>query len=287
LVEQPIRHRRVIRGRTRWIAFPAAASAVAAVALLVGAVAPPLAATFAPEVSQAAVLKQAEQEQRSPATRPVASRTKTTGSKPAPRPVKRIMIVGDSVALTLGRGIERWGAQHGVAVLNDGVIGCPLLIGVDVRGYWGRSRPPDVPTPETWPKYLSEFQPDLVLAPTARDVYDAPFDHGKTWVSPGQPGPTASTRVEDASQRLEASACCGSRRLVSQPTAAHSAGAVWYDPARRRPYGSSTRCVRNGMAISDIVQNAVSGRLRTRPDGVHSTTRALTSTAAVLISVPG
>src|SRR5690348_4072987 len=83
------------------------ASVVAAGALLVGAVAPPLAATFAPEVSQASVLRQAEAERRSVvATSPVVERTKAPTTAQQARPVKRIMIVGDSVALTLGRGIE-------------------------------------------------------------------------------------------------------------------------------------------------------------------------------------
>jgi len=293
-VEQPIRERRVIRGRTRWIAVPAAASLVAAGALAVGAVAPPLAATFAPEVSQAAVLRQAERERVSPATRPVASRKRTTGTQPAARPVKRIMIVGDSVALTLGRGIERWGAQHGVAVLNDGVIGCPLLIGVDVRGYWGvATRPPDMcQTLRTWPKYLSEFRPDLVLALYgAWDVYDASFDHGKTWVSPGQPGFDRfyTGQVDDAARRLGAT---GAHVLwLTPPCFAANGGsldphAVWYDPARVDVLTRIEHAVasRNGMAITDIVHNAgCPVDFGTRPDGVHYSDSGADLTTAQLI----
>jgi peptidoglycan/LPS O-acetylase OafA/YrhL len=293
-VEQPIRQRRVIRGRTRWIAFPAAASLVAAGALVVGAVAPPLAATFAPEVSQAAVLRQAEQQRVSPATRPVASHKKTTATETASRPVKRILIVGDSVALTLGRGIERWGAQHGVAVLNDGVIGCPLLIGVDVRGYWGvAARPPDMcQTLRTWPKYLSEFRPDVVLALYgAWDVYDASFDHGKTWVSPGQPvfDRFYNGQVEDAARRLGAT---GARVVwLTPPCFAANGGsldphAVWYDPARVDVLTRIEHEVasRNGMAISDIVHDAgCPVDFGTRPDGVHYSDSGADLTTAKLL----
>ena len=301
-VEQPIRERRVIRGRTRWIAVPAAASLVAAGALAVGAVAPPLAATFAPEVSQAAVLRQAERERVSPATRPVASRKRTTGTQPAARPVKRILIVGDSVALTLGRGIERWGAQHGVAVLNDGVIGCPLLLGVDVRGYWGvASRPPDIcQTLRTWPKYLSEFRPDLVIALYgAWDVYDASFDHGKTWVSPGQPvfDRFYTGQVEDAARRLGAT---GARVLwLTPPCFAANGGsldpnAVWYDPARVEVLTHIEHQVasHNGMAISDIAHDSgCPVDFGIRPDGVHYSDSGADITTAklagLLSRVPG
>jgi len=301
-VEQPVRQRRVLRGRTRWVAYPAAASVVAAGALVVGAVAPPLAATFAPEVSQAAVLRQAERERRSPETRPVASHTKVTRTRPESRPVKRILVVGDSVALTLGRGIERWGAQHGVAVLNDGVIGCPLLLGVDVRGYWGvASRPPDIcQTLRTWPKYLSEFRPDLVIALYgAWDVYDASFDHGKTWVSPGQPvfDRFYTGQVEDAARRLGAT---GARVLwLTPPCFAANGGsldpnAVWYDPARVEVLTHIEHQVasRNGMAISDIAHDTgCPVDFGIRPDGVHYSDSGADITTAklagLLSRVPG
>jgi peptidoglycan/LPS O-acetylase OafA/YrhL len=285
LVEQPIRHRRAIVGGTRWIALPAATSFVAAIALLVGAAAPPLAATFSPAVSQASVLEHAKQELAAPATAPVATRRKADGT-PAPvarRSLERILVVGDSVALTLGRGIERWGAQHGVSVLNDGVIGCPLLNGVDVRGYWGvATRSPDpCQTHRTWPKYLSEFKPDLVIVLYgAWDVYDASFDGGHTWVSPGQPkfDTYYAGRVADASERLRAS---GARVLWLTPPcfAANDAttqdpNAVWYDPARVDVLRTidHNAAAGTGVTVSDVVHaRGCPVDPETRPDGVHYT----------------
>ena len=137
----------------------------------------------------------------------------------APHELKRILVVGDSLALTLGRGIERWGAKRGIAVLNDGIIGCPLLNGVTVRGYWGITTRDDDPcqTQTHWPKFLDEFKPDLIISVYgAWDVYDASLDGGKTWMSPGQPefDRYYTTKVEDAATRLRAT---GSRLLWLTP----------------------------------------------------------------------
>jgi hypothetical protein len=306
LVEQPIRQRRFVKGRrTRWVAVPAAMSVAALGALVVGSAAPPLAANFAPESSQASVLREARsrEDQASPETRPVASRTKESSpGRTATRPVERIMIVGDSVALTLGRGIERWGAQNGIAVLNYGVIGCPLLVGVDVRGYWGTStRDADMcQTRTTWPKYLAEFEPDLVLALYgAWDVYDASLDHGTTWVSAGMPEFDRYYRaqVEDAAQRLGET---GAHVLwLTPPCFAANSGsldpdAVWYDPARVEALTRIEHAVatENGMAISDVAHDGgCPVDPDTRPDGVHYSDSGADSTTAqlapLLRQVPG
>ncbi len=280
LVEQPIRQGRAVIGRVRWVAVPAAASAVAAGALVVGAVAPPLAATFAPAVAPASVLRAAGAHPVPPRVVVASARAAGRARKAAPRPLRRILVVGDSVALTLGRGIERWGARNGVAVLNDGVIGCPLLNGVDVRGYWGVATRAADPcqTRRTWPQYLREFQPDLVVVLYgAWDVYDASFDHGKTWVSPGEPAFNRyyATRVDDAARRLAAT---GARVLwLTPPCFAANGGsldpsAVWYDPARVEVLRSIDHSVaaRAGATVSDVVHDAgCPVDFGTRPDGVH------------------
>ena len=305
-VEQPIRQRRFFKGqRTRWVAVPAAMSIAALGALVVGAAAPPLVANFAPEASQATVLREArQQEQASPETQPVASHTKDSSPdrRAGPRPVKRIMVVGDSVALTLGRGIERWGAQNGVAVLNDGVIGCPLLVGADVRGYWGvATRDADMcQSRTTWPQYLEEFKPDLVVALYgAWDVYDASFDHGKTWVSAGMPEFDRFYRgqVADAARRLGES---GAHVLwLTPPCFAANSGsldpnAVWYDPERVDVLARVEHEVAaaNGMGISDVAHNGgCPVDFDSRPDGVHYSDAGADETTAqlapLLRQVPG
>jgi peptidoglycan/LPS O-acetylase OafA/YrhL len=296
LVEQPIRQRRFVKGRrTRWIAIPAAMSVAALGALVVGSVAPMPAATFAPETSQASVLQEArrQREQASPETRPVATHTKQSTPERATRPVKRIMIVGDSVALTLGRGIERWGTQNDVAVLNDGLNGCPLLVGADVRGYWGiASRPADMCQSDLrWPQYLAEFKPDLVLALFgAWDVYDASFDQGETWVSAGMPEFDRFYRgqVADAAEQLGATGahvlwltppCFGANSSAADPDA------VWYDPERVEVLTRIEHAVaaENGMGITDVTHDrGCPVDFEARPDGVHYSDAGADATTAQL-----
>ena len=293
-IEQPIRRGRRLTGRKGWIALPSAAAIAAATAVVVGIAAPPLAATFAPAESQASVLRTARRELKSTTTQP----TTTNGNRPtdteaAPRPIHRVMIVGDSVALPLGRGIERWGATHGVTVLNDGVIGCPLLNGVDVRGYWGvatRSADP-CQTRTQWPKLSEEFKPDLVISLYgAWDVYDASLDHGHTWMSPGQPAFDRyyTGRVTDAVTRLEQT---GARVLwLSPPCFAANDGsldanAVWYDPARVEVLRNIDHQVaaREHIKVSDAIHDAgCPVNFDIRPDGVHFSDSGADTTMATL-----
>ncbi len=293
-VEQPIRRGRRLTGRKGWIALPTGAVLAAATAVIVGIAAPPLAATFAPAESQASVLRAARHELTTTSTAPVGGTgNPATPTSAAPRPIHRVMVVGDSVALTLGRGIERWGASNGVVVLNDGVIGCPLLNGVDVRGYWGVATRSDDPcqTRTQWPKLGAEFKPDLVIALYgAWDVYDASLDHGHTWMSPGEPAfdNYYKSRVEDAAVRLQAT---GARVLwLTSPCFAANDGsldanAVWYDPARVEvlrkivhEVAASTK-----VTVSDAVHDpGCPVDFHIRPDGVHFSDSGANTTMTVL-----
>ena len=278
LVEQPIRQGRTLMGPRRWVAMPVAGSIAAVGALLVGAIAPAPAVTFAPAVSPAVVLSSARRATADAA----AARVTQPATTQAAHPVRRVMVVGDSVALTLGRGIERWGAKHGVSVLNDGIIGCPLLNGVEVHGYWGTTTRPADPcqTRSTWPKLLALFKPDVVIVLYgAWDVYDASLDHGKTWVAPGQPAWNRyyTAQVADAARRL---ATTGAHVLWLAPPCfaanrgATDANAPWYDPARVTVLRTIALAVAkgNGMTVSDVVHNAgCPVDFATRPDGVHYT----------------
>ena len=84
----------------------------------------------------------------------------------APSPVKRIMVVGDSVALTLGRGIERWGPSRGIEVLNAARLYCPIARGGKLAASFGHSTGPCDDWPTYWGKLESEFHPDVVLVLT-------------------------------------------------------------------------------------------------------------------------
>ena len=296
-LEQPIRERRALAGRLRWIALPTASVAAATCAALVGIVASAPAVTFAATTSPGSVLAAAQEYARlHPAPPPTVHPTGKTGSSTTtsqPPRVQRVMVVGDSVALTLGRGIERWGTRNGVYVLNGGALGCTLVDGVEVRGYWGiADRPADsCGTHETWPKTLAAFHPDVVVVLFgAWDVYDASFDHGRTWISPGQPEWDRRYRqvVAQTARRLSTT---GARILWLEPPcfAAHpgasDTGAPWYDPARIEAISAADRAVAatNGMTVSTAAHDlGCPVDFGARPDGVHYSDAGADTTATRL-----
>src|SRR5262249_19606292 len=103
------------------------------------------------------------------------------------------------------------------------------------------------------------------------------FDHGRTWVSPGQPvfDRFYTGQVADAARRLGAT---GAHVLwLTPPCFAANAGSidphgVWWDPARVTVLTRIDHDVaaRTGMAISDIAHDAgCPVDFGARPDGVH------------------
>jgi peptidoglycan/LPS O-acetylase OafA/YrhL/lysophospholipase L1-like esterase len=304
-LERPIREGRRLAGRKPWVIAPASALVCVAAALVVGVgagVGPP-AVNFAPVNAEAAVIArpstravpstvpvtttttiavaadtaQAPPPATQPIARPPAPPAPVTTVPPAPQP-KRLLVVGDSVALTLGRGIERWGQQRGVSVLNAGKLGCTLLDGAKVRGYWGvQDRPADAcGTRSDWASRLTMFQPDLVVVMFgAWDVYDASWDG--TWHAPGDSVWNAhyQANVTDAAQRLRAS---GANVVwLAPPCFAASPGSgdqdePWFDPARIDVLTNIYRSVAGGKGIrlTDITRKSgCPVDLSVRPDGVH------------------
>jgi peptidoglycan/LPS O-acetylase OafA/YrhL len=275
-IEQPIRERRRIAQRGRWVAAPTAVATVVLCALAVAVLAPQPAVTFAATQSGAAVLAAARAAESTSTT---ASATSTSATAARVR-VSRVLVVGDSVALTLGRGIERWGAKNGVYVWNRGGLGCALLTGMEVRGYWGvQTRPADsCGTQESWPKDIKEFDPQVVVVLYgAWDVYDASFDHGRTWFSPGQPVWNRNYESEVAAAAKTLSAGGAHVLWLTPPCFAEKGGtpganAPWFNPARVDVLASIDRTIAavNGMTVSNIVHEAgcpVDWSIR--PDGTH------------------
>jgi hypothetical protein len=276
-LEQPIRAgRRRVPG-ARWVVAPTAVATVMLSALVVGALAPEPAVVFAPVASPNSVLAAARSATTQSSVSPGSTATPSTA---ATESVHRVLVVGDSVALTLGRGIERWGAKHGIEVWNRGGLGCTLVDGVPVRGYWGvETRPADsCHSRETFPERIKAFDPDIVVVLYgAWDVYDASFDHGQTWSSPGQ-AEWDRHYAADIAAAVRLLTARGAHVLWLSPPCfaaspdASDAGAVWYNPARVDALRSVIRSVatRTGFTVSDIVRDSgCPVDLSVRPDGTH------------------
>jgi peptidoglycan/LPS O-acetylase OafA/YrhL len=156
LVEQPIRHRTMSRSRALAVtAFLSgtAAAAVVAVAVIAGTTASPVSG-----LERAA--------------------GRTSAPKPVTRPnqvvVPRVLITGDSVALTLGYWLDPRQDTRGVQIRTEATLGCGLTAGTVHSG--GN----DVPTsdecagwPLRWRKTVDEYQPSVaVMLVGAWDVVD-------------------------------------------------------------------------------------------------------------------
>lgn len=104
--------------------------------------------------------------------------------------VPRVMVVGDSVARTLGAGLEAWGASGGgVAVWDVSRDGCGILLDGVVQGLYAGlgPLPPDCATAAAdLPAQLAEFRPTAVIVlSTIWDLADRRLDG---WPRPEHPG---------------------------------------------------------------------------------------------------
>ena len=184
-LERPIRTGRWKRP-VRWTLAPVAMAAVLATVLVISATAPPPAIRLTP-VSAELPEAPAAAPPKDVASGNVASGIATPANAAPTRPPV-VLVVGDSVALTLGRGIERWGLTRGAVVDNQTVIGCSVLVGVELRGYFGTSdRGPDpCGSLARFPSLVQQVRPDVVvMLYGAWEVYDTSWDGGDTWFAPG------------------------------------------------------------------------------------------------------
>ena len=176
-VETPIQRGRLAGWRSL-VAIPVAAVAVSLLPLMVpsaSAVVPAL-----PPVQSTAALAH-------PASAGVAG----AAVVPPARPV-RILLVGDSMAGSLGVGLKQVAARYGAEILNDGAPGCSLAEAQQVRVLWFTD-PPGAPCQANDPTQLiatyralvQQFDPDVVVYLARGDTLDTELNG--TWQHLGDP----------------------------------------------------------------------------------------------------
>ena len=115
------------------------------------------------------------------APRRTQTRTPTIPSGSANRPVK-VLLVGDSLAGSLGVGLALEARQYGVQLVNEGSPSCSVSMQGDIQVLWytvSPSPPCDVGgTPDslltTWRQWVDAYNPDVVVYLAARrDVQPA------------------------------------------------------------------------------------------------------------------
>jgi peptidoglycan/LPS O-acetylase OafA/YrhL/lysophospholipase L1-like esterase len=170
VVEQPVRHG-ALQGWSLRVVVPAGAAAlvVALVLATSGAVPPAFreisAATVTPPVGEHAAV-----------AHDVAAGTAAEGATRPPR----VMLVGDSVARSLGPGLARASAKEGIEFWDGSVPGCGLATDVGERwfGQWQGLDARCVPGwRERWPSQVEQFDPDVVITLFgAQDAFDRRVD---------------------------------------------------------------------------------------------------------------
>jgi hypothetical protein len=79
----------------------------------------------------------------------------------------RVMLLGDSIALSVAVGLEREGSARGLSVWNKGGMGCGFLPGdeeLDAHGKWSVDKAVQCKDWRSkWSSEVDEFQPDVVV----------------------------------------------------------------------------------------------------------------------------
>lgn len=199
LVEQPIRRRRLPpRIRLSWV-MPAAVAAVV-VSMVVVSANPP-APAFDLRASHDAAAPSARQRSaaraRAQATlRSLAATTAPNDTRPPLIPNEagkpsRLLILGNSVGLTLAAGFDAWAPAHGMAIDNRAEPGCGITRGGSGR-YGNFGAGPTLPYCDDWPSrfayLLDRDLPQTVMVLFGSwEVIDRQMPGSTQWTSIGQP----------------------------------------------------------------------------------------------------
>ncbi|HEY3844822.1 MAG TPA: acyltransferase family protein [Acidimicrobiales bacterium] len=118
----------------------------------------------------------------------------SSASAPAPTtggPIK-VLLVGDSVAGTLGVGLSQYQANDHVQIVNEGIPGCSLSMDQSIKVLFytlppGQPcAPGDDPVPllTQWKKWIDAYNPDVVIYLARGETFDQ--EEGGKWRNLGQ-----------------------------------------------------------------------------------------------------
>ncbi len=209
LVEMPIR-RGALKHWRSWIAAPIGAAAAVS-AVFVSTLMPVGAAELqgsqlavsAPTTTSSTVASTPAVPAADPAPPPTTTTTTAPSYlSPAPpaapgttssKPVK-VLLVGDSIAGTLGVGLAEEARQYNVQIANEGTPGCSLSMQTQIRVLF-YTVAPDAPCDvdnnpdsllDTWRRWVDAYNPDVVVYLARGETFDQ--EVGGQWQSLGEPG---------------------------------------------------------------------------------------------------
>ncbi len=273
LFEQPILRGLRVRGRAAVAAVPIATGAL--VVALIGVTASPPAA--------AVVLKPLS----APHTVADVAPPKPKGAPPlyrvpsTKRPL-RILVVGDSVGLTLGRGIEQWAHNNGSATVDNlGHIYCPLGRNAPyVAGYVVITSTRACDWTATWQNAVRTFDPDVtILLFTIWEAVPRQVPGTSGWSEPGSPTldnwqlseyeAAADTLSARGGQVVWMTPPCGESGAITKQSG------MWYVNERTIPRLADARKAVHVLDLNDKIcpqgrfESTIDGVPNARPDGTH------------------
>jgi hypothetical protein len=219
------------------------------------------------------------------ASTPPASATPTAAATPRSTGPARILILGDSVALTLGQGLPR---TPGITIVDDGILGCGVTILSPYR-YFGavHTLPPQCAHwSTTWRADVAAAHPTVVAVLVGRwEVMDQQLNH--SWTHIGDPAYDSYLRGQ-LEQAFAAASSSGAVVVFLTAPYYHRGerpdGGMWPEdnPSRVDAYNAILRSVAakhpgkarvvdlgsklNGTSYTEYVDG-----VRLRYDGVHVT----------------
>jgi SGNH domain (fused to AT3 domains) len=113
----------------------------------------------------------------------------TSSSKPV-----KVLLVGDSVAGSLGVGLAAEAQPYNVQIVNEGSPACSVSMESEIRVLW-YTVSPDPPCDvggnpnslfETWRAWVNAYNPDVVIYLARGETFDE--EVGGQWQNIGQPG---------------------------------------------------------------------------------------------------
>jgi hypothetical protein len=149
-LERPFRRGVVLRWRPSWALAPAGALSITLVVFLATSPRP-----------SASVLSAASLDAPLPSVPTVVA----DSSDSLPSPPSRVLLIGDSVAATLGLGLERTAPEGKMLVWNKSSLGCGFARSEEilVEGKWEVQRSDCWDWWNSWASYVDSFQPDVVV----------------------------------------------------------------------------------------------------------------------------
>ena len=230
-LEQPIRRRTLRLPKPHFVALGTAVAIVVAVFATTTGGGDSVAAR-----TTSALRANAAAPQPAPPSRPAAA---GGGATTAPVAPTKIMVVGDSVAGSLGLGFQTLGPPNNLWVWNRGRLGCGLNYGGSV--YEGGELVPVDPGCNwhaSWPDELTSFKPDIVLLLVgAWDILDRQVDGQTVKFGTVESDSSFLQQLDDATTMLGSQ---GAKVVVlttpffSRPELVGETGREWpeYDPWR-------------------------------------------------------